>query len=474
MIGIVRDELSLWRSPEGRIYGTTPSLPGHALAHGTPSELMSAVKMLWSERHAGAWPNSKACTQTVDYIETMGALAPVQPAPLRSDYDREVGRIVIDLGAAEVCRRMISVTAHGWEIVTADRPFRRSPQTAQLATPTHGGDLSRLWGLVPVAAEDRPLVLAALITALMTGVAQPVVLMAGAQDAGKTETSRFLLRIIDPVTVKERGGSLPATDGDWKSRASSYRCILIDNASGITAAQSDSLCKVATGGEATSRQLYTDDTAHITSMQAPVWMTSIGVGALRGDLASRMLRIELQALSRDRRVALSELRAAQDEALPAITGGLLDLMVGVLAALPTINRTRLTSRLTDFELVLRCIEQIQGGSGTARMESMADDLTVEVLEGDPVAMAIIKGTERISDGVVRFGPEMIGMHTPTKLLETITAYAGESGRSRSWPKTPRVLSDHLMRIAPALERSHGIVIERVKSNGVRVITLRKA
>ncbi|MEK8107429.1 hypothetical protein NKG94_23930 [Micromonospora sp. M12] len=41
---------------------------------------------------------------------------------------------------------------------------------------------------------------------------------------------------------------------------------------------SDLLCRVATGGELTTRELYTNDGAHVSDLLVPVWLTSIDSG----------------------------------------------------------------------------------------------------------------------------------------------------------------------------------------------------
>ncbi len=234
---------------------------------------------------------------------------------------------------------------------------------------------------------------------------------------------------------------------------------------------SDTLCKVATGGEATTRSLYTDDRAHVTDMQAPVWLTSIGVGALRGDLQSRLLRVELAPLDPERRLALTDLRDAHERALPSITRALLDLAAEVLRLLPIIDRSGLTHRLTDFELVVRCVDKALGTDGAARLATVADELAEDVLEADPVAQALLHGIEHLP---TTSPAPVLGDHTPDGLLRVLRVHAGLLHLDgATWPRTPKVLSDHLQRIAPALQASRGISVTPRRSNGRRLITVAK-
>jgi hypothetical protein len=458
------ERFTVYRARDGRVYGSRNEEPGRAYSHGTGgSLLMAEVKTLFHAEQ-GVWLDAKTSALVADYLTVQAGRAAAQEVAQRCTWDGQ--RVLIDKGDQDW--GVLEVDADGWRhLEDSPVPFKRSDVTAPLADPAATGDLDDLWHLVNVAEPDRPLVLALLMCAWLTGVAQPVVFVTGPADAGKTEAARMLLSLVDPVTITERGGSLPAKEEDWKARLTVSRCVLIDNASHVTAAMSDTLCKVATGGEAITRAHYTNDTPHITDMQAPVYLTSIGVGALRGDLGSRMVRVELQAMTTERRLVLSDLRAAQDAARPAITRALLDLLVEVLALLPVINRTGLTHRLTDFELVVRCIDKVLGTEGAARLGQVADELAGDVLDADPVAQALLRGIEVPTTTP----PPVLGEHTAAELLRTLTWHA-ESLRlaGQTWPRTPKVLSEHLQRIAPALT-AHGITVTWRRTKSARLITV---
>jgi hypothetical protein len=347
------------RARDGRAYGYFPREPGRAYAHGPGnSQLMGELKTRFLAVH-GTWPDSKASANVSDYLFSQASRGPAVDVALRCHWDRK--RLLIDVG--DHSWRAIEVDGDSWRYL-ADSPvlFRRSDVMAALATPAPTGDLDDLWSVANIAVEDRPLVLALLICALLTGIAQPVAFFTGLHGTGKTELTRFLLSLIDPVTITERGGSLPTKEEDWKPRVGAYTCVLIDNASNITAGQSDTLCKISTGGEATTRTLYTNDGAHVSDLQVPVTITSIGVGALRADLQSRMVRIQPEALTGGY-LALTDLREARAAATPSITRALLDLLVQVLGLLPLrggreeLSRPvdRRVTRLADHLLIRRVV-----------------------------------------------------------------------------------------------------------------------
>ncbi len=464
MIAFAEDHFDVFRSRTGLVFGVRKGEGGRAYAH--PGALMGEVKTLFRALH-GRWPDSKASALCSDYLSTQAVQSTSREVALRSSWSPSLRRLLIDTGDADW--RVMQVTATGWRYVpTSPVPFRRSEITAALPEPGEEAELEALWRLVNVSEADRPLVLALLLCAWLTRVSQPIVFLTGPQDAGKTEAARFLLRLVDPVTISERGGSLPSREEEWKSRVSAYRCVLIDNASTITAAQSDMLCKVATGGEATTRTLYTNDTAHVSDMQVPVWLTSIGVGVLRNDLQSRMVRVELDALDSGRRTALSDLRAAQDEASPRVMRALLDLAVDVLAVWDEVDRKDLTHRLTDYLLVLRCVDRVLGTTGTIRLTEIADELAGDVLDGDPVAQALLHAVANPATE-----PSVLGKHSMGDFLALLTAQADHLRLTGpTWPRTAKVMSEHLRRVAPALA-AHGLHVEFRRTSAARLVTIIK-
>lgn len=459
-IEYVTASADVFRSNEGGVYVAFHDSPGRPVRH-TAGSRSPAVGKIAQRLYVltGKYMAAEARATVADWLSDRAEENRPRPVQLRSAWDGH--RLVVDVG--DDSNRVLTIDGQAWHYRPNPEPgteLRRSSVTAALPDPATHGDLDALWRLVPVNPLDRPLVLALLLCAWMQGIAQPVVFFTGPQDAAKTTTARFLLRFVDPVT-NQRGRTLPTSLPDWKAAVEPYLVVLCDNVSGMTAAQQDMICVVATGGEGTARALYTNSDVHITTLLAPIWMTSIGLGAIRGDLASRLVRLELPAITADNRRALADLQAEQDAAAPFIMRALLDLAVDVLRELPTIDRASLRHRLTDFELVVRCVDKVLGTQGAGRLALQAGALTEDVIDGDPVAQALVAAVakSRLGDGRI----------TPATLLEILGAEAGpDATRSPGWPRTPRILWDHLQRVAPALEAAEGICVLRGgKSNGVR-------
>ena len=455
---------------DGRLYGVLSGQPHRALPIGGATGLVSELAL---KLHAEflEWPATKSRTEAVDYLTVRAAHAPVRPVALRSTWSSDSCELWLDLGDSD--GTVIAVNSTGWEKVQGPPVvFRRVPTMASMDISLESVDraeaLRLLRSLVPVQDVDIPVLLALLLVAWCDGVAQPIVLWSGPRDSGKTMTARFLLSLIDPTT-HNRGGGFPPNDPAWKARANTARVVLVDNAGHITRTMSDTLCRVSTGGEMTTKALYTDDTPHVADLIIPVWLTTVDTGVLLEDFASRVVKMELTPLDPEVRLAETELVRRQKEAAPVIRGFFLDLLAEVLGRLPKQPTGGLQNRSGVFEQILRCVDDIFCTHGTDRLGVIGLELGEDVLASDPVAQALIANIEYLLRGQDFYEnddeADPIGDWTPLGLLNELTSRAGDQvNRSRSWPRTAGVLTGHLKKIAPTLEQVHGIRV----TTGLRV------
>lgn len=478
MRNLLDDHFTLIRSTDGRMFGVRTAEPGRAIQHDPKSSpLIRTVSRMFLDT-VGKWPSTTGVSECSAYALAMFDDAVPRTVPLRSWWDRSESVFYID--TCDEDDNVLRVDATGVRAVDPPVTFRRAAVPAPMpwGQPGTAADIAPLWELVPITVEDRPLVLALMITAWMTETSQPIVTFTGVEDGGKTSTARYLLSFVDPVTIS-RGRSLPADEREWKAAVAYSRAVLVDNLSSLDANASDLLCRVATGGEAASRALYTDDEAHVSNLYVPVWLTTIDPGALRGDLASRMVKVELVALHEGTRLAESELAARQEKIRPQVTRGLLWLVVEVLKAWPDIDKSRLGHRMGDFAIAVRCIDSILKTEGEKRLTADSQDLAVDVVDASPLALAVVKLFERDpSTGAVLCPP---GKITAAELLEVLDKARANAdpwrtvpqSNDRAWPRTPKILSAALTRIEPALRKSHGIVVERGRTGSSRWMQLHK-
>ncbi len=405
----------------------------------------------------GKVPSASALADAMTVLE--GQAQDQDPTPLHLRVAPAGRGLLLDLGRPD--GTVVEVTDEGWE---SYRPysgplFRRTKLTAPLPEPAEEGDLEHLWRLVNVTPRDRPLLLGWLVAALLPDIPHPIALLTGEQGTGKTTAGRLLVGLVDPSAVPLRTG--PRDEQAWGVAAAASWVVGIDNVSTISAWLSDAMCRAVTGDGVISRELYTNGEVHLLAFQRVLLLTSIDAGALRGDLAERLLTIELERIPPNLRRTDRDLAAEADEAHAAILTGLLDLTAQVLAELPH-ARGRLTERprMADFAEVLAAVDIVRGTDSFGDYMRAADRLSRDVVDNDPVGAAVME--------LLTHQPHWRG---PAKvLLEELTrlSAAGVKG----WPSSPRALAGRLKALAPAL-RANGVQVDDGRSHGARFFTLER-
>jgi hypothetical protein len=191
----------------------------------------------------------------------------------------------------------------------------------------------------------------------------------------------------------------------------------------------------------------------VLAFRRAVIVTSIDAGAVRGDLADRLLAIDLGPIGDTSRREDGEVAAAFAAAHPAILGALLDLTAGVLRLLPTIRLATLP-RMADYARVLAATDRIRGTDGLARYLGQRSELQREAAEGDRVGAALLA-----------WAPQHLPWAgTASELLDALTP----DRPPKDWPGTGRALSGSLRRLAQPLAAA-GIVVtfEREAGSGSR-------
>src|SRR4029450_158107 len=107
-----------------------------------------------------------------------------------------------------------------------------------------------------------------------------------------------------------------------------------DNLSSIEPWLSDCLCRLATGGGFSTRELYSDGDEVIFVAQRPVMLNGIDAVIGRADLLDRALIIDLPRIPDDKRRQRQELWSAFEAERPAMLGALLDAVVDALKRHP--------------------------------------------------------------------------------------------------------------------------------------------
>jgi hypothetical protein len=321
--------------------------------------------------------------------------------------------------------------------------FRRASGVQPLPIPTRGGSVETLRNFLNVKSdEDFVLVVAWAIAVLRDRGPYPALVLSGEQGSAKSTFSAVLRALLDPNTAPLR--ALPREDRDLFIAASNGHVLAFDNVSGLPAWISDTLCRLATGGGFAVRQLYTDQDEVLFDAARPVILNGIEDIVTRPDLADRAVFLTLEAIPEERRRPEAELWTAFDAERPRILGVLLDAVTEGLRRLPDTKLPKLP-RMADFALWASACETALWPTGTfwSAYCGNRDEAVEGVIDADPVAAAV--------RAVMLERTEWTG--TASDLLGALAEAAGERiAKSKTWPDSPRALSERLRRAATFLRK----------------------
>ncbi|WP_170981216.1 toprim domain-containing protein [Mycolicibacterium sp. CR10] len=342
------------------------------------------------------------------------------------------GAVYIDLGDTEC--RVIEITGGRWRITdTAPVLFRRTKLTGALPYP-HPGKLDALWSFIGIDVDDRPILLAVLVAALVqVDVPHVVLVLLAEQGSAKSTATRLLVSLIDPSAVPLRQ---PPRDQDgWTTAAAASWVVALDNLSGeIPTWLSDSLCRASTGDGSVKRALYTDSDVSVLAFRRCIIANGVDIVVDRGDLAERVARVGLPRVTA--RKPEDELVQAWEKARPGVLGALLDLAAAVHHRLPAIDVGDLP-RMADFAKVLAAVDEVLGTDGLTRYRQQSRRAAADTL--DVPFIGELVAAERPFEGV-----------KSAELLAALTPATAEWRKPRGWPKNSRAVTGLLTRHAPAL------------------------
>lgn len=359
----------------------------------------------------------------------------------------------------------VEITAAGWQLI--DNPpvrFVRRRGMLALPEPIRHGQMDELWPLLNLTdSRARMLVWAWLIGALRPSGPYPVLVLQGEQGTAKTTVAKMLRALVDPGVAAVR--TVPRNESDLLIAARNRWVIALDNLSGLQPWLSDALCRLATGGGFSTRELYTNLDEVFIEVQRPCILNGIDDICTRDDLIDRAIIVNLEPIADTTRKPEAELWEAFERIRPAVLGALLDAVATALGRLRDIPPAPLP-RMADFTLWARAAEPVLGvndGAFDAAYSSSRQSAIEDALDGSAVANTL----RRMMDTHERWEG------TATELLARLDHLADTKiHRLPSWPKGAKALSSELRRLAPAL-RSVGIVTTWDRSASQRTVTLER-
>ena len=384
-------------------------------------------------------------------------------APERAVHIRtaeHAGHIYLDL--ADEHWRAVEIGPDGWRVIECPPVrFRRPAGMLALPMPEQGATIETLNSFLNLSSRnDFVLIVAWLLAALRPGGPYPLLAISGEQGSAKTVLSKLLKALIDPNVAPVR--ALSREERELMIAANNGYLLAFDNLSGLPNWLSDALCRLATGGSFSVRQLYTDQEEVLFESTRPVLLNGIENVASRPDLADRAILLTLPPIGEARRRPETELWREFEIARPRILGALLDAAVHGLTARDGARFDRLP-RMADFALWATACETALWPAGTFACAYAANRRTAieSIVEGDPVATCV--------------RALMIDQNTWTGSASDLLRLCAERARidmssGKAWAKNPRALAGRLRR-AQTFLRTLGIEITffREGRTGTRMI-----
>ena len=441
----VFESVELWHSPVRDGYASI-TINGHIENWAIRSkEFKIWLTGQYFDRTGGA-PGGQAIQDALNCLEAKAIHhCPVYPPYLRCGALDDV--IYIDLGNDQWTA--VQVSSQGW--ATIDRPpvkFIRPQAMQALPDPEMSENLNDLRELVNLRDDDDVYLLGAwMVAAMRPKGPYPILAINGEQGSSKSTLSRLVRTLIDPNASPIR--SAPRDDRELVTVARNSWVIVLDNLSEVSPWLSDGLCRLATGGGFSARELYSDTGETIFEGQRPIILNGIPDLAARADLADRCIMLTLPAIPEAKRRAETDFWREFDDKAPLIFGALLDGVSGALRRLPDTKLDTLP-RMADFALWATAAEYSLGWPHGAFMNAYTANRKGAIassIEADPVAEAVLSlAEERDFEGTATGLLAALEDHTPT------TVY-----NSRYWPSSNK-LRGRLRRVQAPL-RSVGVMID---------------
>lgn len=392
---------------------------------------------------------------------------------LRVGHDKD-GNSYIDLGDAQW--QTIKVSAKGWEILNRSPiSFRRTQKMLPLPTPQRVANrdevLREFFGLVNVAVEDRPIVLAWMLAAMRSKGPYPILTLIAEAGSAKTTTTSGLKRVISPYVAKTR--ARPKTVENVYVAANNDWVLVYDNLSSIPQDISDAFCRLSTGGGHATRELYTDMDEAVSDNRQPLIINGITDMIKKGDLMSRSLPVRLPEITAEKRISEDEWERRFVALHPRILGALVSLLSEVMVEMPNVKLKEMP-RMADFAKLGAALDRvlkIEGSdkSFTKRYDENIVKGTLDVIEASPIYRPLyrfIKGFTANKDTCFWEG-------SAGELLENVRRHAKDSEKfADNFPRQDSRLSWLITEIAPNLRAAKIIdcrKLERTKTYRSRLI-----
>jgi energy-coupling factor transporter ATP-binding protein EcfA2 len=445
-------EVGLFHTADGRAFATFAVGEHRERALVKSKAFRGHLRRLFYSQ-SGTAPNGPAVQDALAVLEAK-ALYEGDQHEVHVRLAEHEGVIYLDLCNEDW--ELVEITASRWRIIT-DAPvrFRRARGMLPLPRPERDGSIDTLYDFINVDDEKhRRLLLAWLLAAARPRGPYCVLVLHGEQGSGKSTAAQVLRELIDPNSVPLR--AQPRDERDVMIAATNGWVVALNNVSHLPPWLSDALCRLASGGGFSTRELYSDEDEVLFAATRPILLNGIEEIVTRGDLLDRSLLVELPVIPDEKRRAEAEFWKRFGVARPYVLGALLDGVVTALRDLHSVHLPR-RPRMADFALWATAAAPAFGWSADAFMDAYSDNRGAAhelTLDASPVSTPLrALAADRVFEG------------TATELLKELRDRVDDAvPRQDGWPKSARGLAGILRRLAPSL-RAVGVFLSFERKAG---------
>lgn len=447
-------------SDDGATFAVEPGKHVVRTLRGAKNSLRAELSREYFRKYKKAAPQ-QALADALLVLE--GEAQEADPERLHIRVAKADGALWVDMGDTE--EKVIRIADGQWSIVdTAPVLFQRTALTGVIPDMRNYwmcgmiddpvmDDWSLLWDHLNVSVEDRPLIMAWLIAAIIQPDAPHAILsFHGEQGTGKTTATKRLVSVVDPSPVPIR--KAPKDEEAWVTAAAGSWVVALDNMSSIPPWLSDSLCRGSTGDGDVRRVLYSDSDLKVFAFRRVIALNGIDVGAMKGDLAERMVSVELDRISEEARMDEEEIEDAWVNDHPYIVAALLSTAAIIQNKIPSVRLDR-KPRMADFAKVVTAVDNMFGTNGYERYTRQSKLLADDALTSDSLMVALVNYS-KLNPGVIT--------GTSSAVLAALTGIFSNGLLPHDWPKSAREVTGRLTRNAVAL-RTAGWSVERMDRGG---------
>lgn len=382
---------------------------------------------------------------------------------LRIHREDDGSVIRVDLGNKDY--EYIEITSEGWRICSdGSKYFSRNSSQAELPTPIRGGEIERIFDYCRIP-EDKQNLFIAYVVSCFIDIIHPCLVIQGSAGSGKSTLSTFLKMLIDPCR-NNAPSIFPRNESELKDVYNTNYFVAYDNLQRLNAKQSDYLCSIVTGSQVQRRKLYTDSEMCQFDLRQPILLNGISGIVTREDMLDRSIIIDLLPFEKSERRSERQMMKEFKEDLPLILGGIMDILVDVVATYEP-DSLYACPRLIDFyEYGYYICEAIEKGRGDVFCDEFQNTMDYQkktFCRNDSFKEVLIGFMENEDN-------EWKG--TVGKLSDDLHSFADEFGVLDELPPTPNRLARELHLIADSLQREGVYISYSRNSKNCSVVEIR--